>query len=261
MLLGSGTAAGLLKPWPLALVVDSVLGHEPFPEVVGRVIGGIPLPTQLAVLVGALVLLHLGHALVTATQNALVIATGLRGLARVRRAVFDRLLGLSFQRLQGAQAGDLIYRATWDTYAFQTLFTQGLFTFLGASAGVAAMTGVMWRLNPTLTWVALATVPVLVAVMNGVGTGMTRRAGEAQTADAGIAAAVQQLVANLPLVQSFTREATEAGASADARTRPWRRVGGSMRQRSPISRRWRPCSRWASRRSSGPGRDRCWTAG
>ena len=75
MLLGSGTVAGLLKPWPLALVVDSVLGHEPFPEVVGRVIGGIPLPTQLAVLVGALVLLHLGHALVTATQNALVIAT------------------------------------------------------------------------------------------------------------------------------------------------------------------------------------------
>ena len=211
MLLGSGTVAGLLKPWPLALVVDSVLGHEPFPEVVGRVIGGIPLPTQLAVLVGALVLLHLGHALVTATQNALVIATGLRGLARVRRAVFDRLLGLSFQRLQGAQAGDLIYRATWDTYAFQTLFTQGLFTFLGASAGVAAMTVVMWRLNPVLTWVALATVPVLVAVMKGVGAGMARRGGEAQTADAGIAAAVQQLVANLPLVQSFTREATEAG--------------------------------------------------
>lgn len=219
MLLGSGTVAGLLKPWPLALVVDSVLGHDHFPEVVGRVIGGIPLPTQLAVLVGALVLLHLGHALVTAAQNALVIATGLRGLARVRRAVFDRLLGLSFQRLQGAQAGDLIYRATWDTYAFQTLFTQGLFTFLGASAGVAAMTVVMWRLNPTLTWVALATVPVLVAVMKGVGAGMARRAGEAQTADAGIAAAVQQLVANLPLVQSFTREATEAvrfGGRADA---------------------------------------------
>ncbi len=219
MLLGAGTVAGLLKPWPLALVVDSVLGHDPFPEVVGRVIGGIPLPTQLAVLVGALVLLHLGHALVTAAQNALVIATGLRGLARVRRAVFDRLLGLSFQRLQGAQAGDLIYRATWDTYAFQTLFTQGLFTFLGASAGVAAMTVVMWRLNPTLTWVALATVPVLVAVMKGVGAGMARRAGEAQTADAGIAATVQQLVTNLPLVQSFTREATEAarfGGRADA---------------------------------------------
>ena len=61
-----------------------------------------------------------------------MISTGLRGLARVRQAVFERLLSLSFRRWHGSEAGDLIYRATWDTYAFQTLFTQGLFTVLGA---------------------------------------------------------------------------------------------------------------------------------
>ncbi len=209
-LLALTTLAGLLKPWPLALIVDSVLGHNPFPESVGRQIGGLPLPTQLALLVGAMVALHLGSALLGAAQNAVVIVTGLRGLSRVRRAVFDWLLRLSLRRLQGAQAGDLIYRATWDTYAFQTLFTQGVFTFLGALASVIAMTVVMWRLNGLLTLVALATVPLLLLVMQAFGGRMGRRAGEAQSADAGIATTVQQLVTNLQLIQSFTREAKEA---------------------------------------------------
>ena len=209
-LLALTTLAGLLKPWPLALIVDSVLGQNPFPEAVGRQIGGLPLPTQLALLVGAMVALHLGSALRGAAQNAVVIVTGLRGLSRVRRAVFDWLLRLSLRRLQGSQAGDLIYRATWDTYAFQTLFTQGVFTFLGALASVIAMTVVMWRLNGLLTLVALATVPLLLLVMQAFGGRMGRRAGEAQSADAGIATTVQQLVTNLQLIQSFTREAKEA---------------------------------------------------
>ena len=209
-LLALTTLAGLLKPWPMALIVDSVLGHNPFPESVGQVIGGMPLAQQLGLLVAAMVALHFGTAIIGAVQNAVVIITGLRGLSRVRRAVFDWLLRLSLRRLQGAQAGDLIYRATWDTYAFQTLFTQGVFTFLGALASVLAMTLVMWRLNVTLTLVALATVPLLLLVILGFSGSMGRRAGDAQSADAGIATTVQQLVMNLQLIQSFTREATEA---------------------------------------------------
>ena len=209
-LLGLTTLAGLLKPWPMALIVDSVLGHNALPDSVGQRIGGLPLPTQLALLVGAMVALHFGSALLGAAQNAVVIVTGLRGLSRVRRAVFDRLLRLSLRRLQGSQAGDLIYRATWDTYAFQTLFTQGVFTFLGALASVIAMTVVMWRLNGHLTLVALATVPLQLLVMQSFGGPMGRRAGEAQSADASIATTVQQLVTNLQLIQSFTREEREA---------------------------------------------------
>jgi ATP-binding cassette subfamily B protein/subfamily B ATP-binding cassette protein MsbA len=124
--------------------------------------------------------------------------------------VFGWLLRLSLRRLQGAQAGDLIYRATWDTHAFQTLFQQGLFTFLGATLTLVAMTVVMWRFNPALTLVALGTVPVLLLIMRFFGPLMSQRAGRAQAADSGVAALVQQAVANLPLIQGFTREQTEA---------------------------------------------------
>lgn len=204
-LLVLNTGFALLKPWPLALIVDR-LGGAPDRMALdwtGSTAGFI------AVMAGALVGIHGIHALFGAWQQAVVISTGLRGLARVRQTVFDWLLRLSFRRLQSSQAGDLIYRATWDTYAFQTLFTQGLFTFLGASLSVVAMTVVMARVNGTLTLVALSTAPVLLLVMRAFGPRLGKRASAAQAADADIASAVQQTVVNLPLIQSFTREDAE----------------------------------------------------
>ena len=208
--LAGSIGLGLLKPWPLAWIVDSFLGKRPLPAGLSSYLGETGSPRQLTTLVLLLAVLHWSHALVAALQNGSIILIGLRGLARVRRAVFDALLGLSMRRLQGAEAGDLIYRATWDACAFQTLIQQGVFTCVAASAGVLAMTAVMGQLNGRLTVVALATVPVLMVVIRLFSAGMGRLAGEAQSADAAIATSVQQLVANLPVIQSFTRERSEA---------------------------------------------------
>ena len=215
------TLLSVAKPWPMALLVDRLAG--------GRI--WLPLAAQgfsdgryLALLVFGLLGFSLLHALVGALQQGLVISTGLRGLARVRRAVFEWLVGLPLRRLQAMQSGDLIYRATWDTYAFQTLFTHGLFVFLGATFHVIAMTMVMWRMNPALTGVAWATVPLLVLVMRWFGPRMSRRSESAQSADAQVATRVQQTVASLLLIQSYTREEIErrhfegqAGSALSAR--------------------------------------------
>lgn len=204
-LLALNTALALLKPWPLAWLVDRLSGSTD-----GWTARWSGSPASLvAVLSALLVAVHGAHALLGACQQAVVISTGLRGLARVRQAVFERLLALSFRRWHGSEAGDLIYRATWDTYSFQTLFTQGLFTVLGAGVAVLAMTVVMSRVNGTLTLVALATVPVLLLVMRLMGPGLGRRSAAAQAADASVAGGVQQAVANLALIQGYTQEPQE----------------------------------------------------
>jgi ATP-binding cassette subfamily B protein/subfamily B ATP-binding cassette protein MsbA len=196
------TAAAIFKPWPLACIVDRL----------SRADGAGASDQGPAILgwAGLLAVVHSIHALLGSAQQALVIHTGLRGLARGRRAVFGWLLRLSLRRLQGAQAGDLIYRATWDTHAFQTLFQQGLFTFMGATLTLVAMTTVMWQFNRPLTLVALATVPALLLVMRFFGPLMSQRAGKAQAADANVASLVQQAVTNLPLIQGFVGERSEA---------------------------------------------------
>lgn len=207
-LLVTTTIVAIFKPWPLAWIVDRLTA--------GDTVGGAgeawPVIVGWAVLLGAVQALH---ALLGAAQQALVIHTGLRGLARVRRAVYGWLLRISLRRLQGAQEGDLIYRATWDTYAFQTLFQQGGFAFLGAALTLVATTAVMWRCHRPLTLIALATVPVLLLVMRFFGPLMSQRAGRAQAAESRVAAHVQQTVANLPLIQGFVRERAEAARFGD----------------------------------------------
>ena len=198
-LVGLTTAAAVIKPWPLAWILDALSGRSGETD---------SIPRWTLALLGA----YLLHGLLGAAQQSLVITLGLRGLQRIRHQVFERLMRLSLREVQGNAAGDWIYRATWDTYAFQTLFTHGIFTSLTAGAGVIAMTVVMARIHLPLTAVALATVPPLLIVMRIFGPRLQRAATQAQTADAGIAAAVQQAVANLSLIQAFTRESTLTAA-------------------------------------------------
>lgn len=192
------TATGLLKPWPLARLVDSWSRGNPGPE------------ADLALFAGALLAVYAAHASLNALLNWVLIDTGLRGLRRVRQSVFEAILRLSLRRLHGTQAGDVIYRATWDTYAFQTLFHQGAFTLLTASASLLAMTVVLWRLHPRLACVALASVPPLLVVMRLFARGIGGRTQTAQKADSHLASRFEQVLSHLPLIQVFTAETREA---------------------------------------------------
>lgn len=202
-------AAGLLKPWPLAVIVDSVLGARPLPPWLAGVAGGWSRESLLAMLAGAVLLLHLGQSALSSAQNFLAIRVGLEGLRRVRLEVFACLQRLSMRFHQASRSGDLLHRAAWDTYSFQTLFQQGWITTATALLGLASMAGWMFVLHPVLTLVALGTVPGLLLVMKRFGARMTQRGSDAQQADSLVTSQVQQSLAALPLIQSYTREQLE----------------------------------------------------
>ena len=195
----------VLKPWPLALIVDSVLGAKPFPSVVEN-FSNASKTAWLAMLSGTIFALHFAQGGLSAIQNFVSIKIGLRGLTRVRNEVFARLQRLSLRFHQGANSGDLIYRASWDTYAFQTLFQQGMITFVTAFLSLLLMVFVMAKLNGRMTLAALALVPLLFAVIKIFGAQMSRRASTAQQADSRVTSLVQQSIASMQLIQSYTRE-------------------------------------------------------
>lgn len=210
MLLSIG--ANLLKPWPLAVIVDSVLGDKPVPGWLHSAVGSLDKESLLLALASGVLLLHLGHSALSSAQNFIAIQVGLRGLRRVRDEVFACLQRLSLRFHQGTRSGDLIHRAAWDTYSFQTLFQQGMITAGTASLSLALMVVVMWRVNVLLTLVSLAIVPALLIVIRQFGKRMTERGSDAQQADSQVTSFVQQSIAALPLIQSYTREEHEQSA-------------------------------------------------
>ena len=212
-------AANLLKPWPLAWIVDSVLGSKPLPRWVESFVGGVSQAGLLGIFAGVILVLHAGQGALQALQNFTSIKAGLNALARVRNELFAKLQTLSLRFYHRADQGDLIYRATWDTYAFQTLFQQGVITFLNAFLSLAVMVVIMWGVNGRLTLAALMTFPLLLVTMAFFGKKMQKRSLAAHQADSKVSSLTQQGIAAVALTQSSVREAEEqARFNAQAET-------------------------------------------
>lgn len=204
-----GIGLNVFKPWPMALLVDNVLARKPYPSWVPDDVTHWGQAGQLALLIGVLLALHLGHATISAIQLYLSIDIGLRGLRRVRNDVFGWLQRLSLRFHHGTEAGDTVFRAGTDTCAFQTVFQQGLLVCVTAFCTLLFMVIVMLRLNWQLTLLALATVPLLLVSIKKFGREMRARGLAAQQAESKVYSLIHQGIAAMPLIQSYTRERHE----------------------------------------------------
>jgi ATP-binding cassette subfamily B protein/subfamily B ATP-binding cassette protein MsbA len=201
-----GIGINLLKPWPLAILVDSVLGDRPYPTWLPSQVGAWAQPTQLAAIIAVALALHLAHSAVCAAHVYVTIGIGLRGLRRVRDAVFGRIQRLSLRYHHGVVTGDTIFRAGTDTGAFQVLFQEGLLIAISATGTLLFMTVIMARLNLYLTAVALVAVPALLVSIKAFGGAMRSRGMAAQQAESRVYSLIHQGITALPLVQSHARE-------------------------------------------------------
>jgi ATP-binding cassette subfamily B protein len=204
LLLGIGL--NLLKPWPLAFLVDSILGSKPYPGWLPDAARAWGQPAQLTAVIAASLGLHLVHAAACAGHAYLSIGVGLRGLRRVRDDVFGWLQRLSLRYHHGTEAGDIIFRAGTDTSAFQILFLQGLLTFISATGTLLFMAVAMAQLNLRLAAVAMVAVPILLLSIKVFGRAMRVRGTAAQQAEGKVYALIHQGITALPLIQSHARE-------------------------------------------------------
>lgn len=202
-------AANVMKPWPVAVMVDSVIGGKPMPELLRAPLKGMSQAGQLGILALLILAFHFAQGLFSSLQNYLSIRTGLCGLSRLRKQLFDHMQRLSLAFYQRSNQGDLIYRATWDTYALQTIFQQGIFKLFNAAGSLVLMVAVMARLNGRLTLVTISIFPPLFATMYFFGRAMNRRSLAAHQTDSKVTSLVQENIVALPLVQSYTQEARE----------------------------------------------------
>ena len=209
LLMALSIGANLLKPWPVALIIDHVLAGRPAPDWLPVPLRSAAVPVLLGFAALAIFVLHSAQGIFGAAQNFVSIKAGLNGLARLRRELFDWMERLSLAFYQRRDQGDLIYRATWDTYSIQTIFQHGLFKFLNSFATVLLMVVVMWRLNASLTLITLSVFPPLFATMYFFGRKMNARSVAAHQADSKVTSLVQQNLASLPLIQSYTGEERE----------------------------------------------------
>jgi ATP-binding cassette subfamily B protein/subfamily B ATP-binding cassette protein MsbA len=212
-LTGLTVGIDLLRPWPMKLLVDQVLGGQPVPDPVARALSRLPGPGGVEGLLLwvclATVLIFFAGSLLTMGVTAASVRLGQRMVYHLGADLFIHLQRLSLLFHSRRPVGDTIARVTGDAYGLQTLVNSALLPVLQSAVMLAAMFWIMWRLEPTMTLLALGVAPFLLAAIKVFGKPMGDRSRARRDLEGRMMAIVQQTLTAVPAVQAFTREELE----------------------------------------------------
>jgi ATP-binding cassette subfamily B protein len=200
------SAFELLKPWPIKLIIDSVLGGRPLPGGLGA--GLSPGALLLAACI-ALVAIYAALGAFTVLTNYTTIRIGQRMVRDLRSDLYAHLHRLSMAFHSRAQAGDLLYRVTADTFALQSLTMNCLFPATAALILLVGMAVIMLQLDWQLTLLALGVCPLLLLAIGRLNRRISDAAGEMRERESEVYGVVQRAMAAMRVIQAFTREDEE----------------------------------------------------
>jgi ABC-type multidrug transport system fused ATPase/permease subunit len=213
LLIGCSTALGLLVAWPMAILVDSVMSHQPRADAVHRLFLSILPEQKLGQVIGLAIiglLIKLGQDLLHMTQNVVTHQINYGGLMRVRCDLYRKLQALNLDYHRSRPQGDAIYRLSSDTFGCQTIL-HAMVSAAVAAGTLVAMTCILMSRNTTLTLLAFSITPVLAVTNLVFARRLRKRSLEAREYDSQFTSTVQRSIACIGLVQAFGREAEEFG--------------------------------------------------
>jgi ATP-binding cassette subfamily B protein len=217
----------LLRPWPLKLLVDNVLGDHPTPDLLSWLPGAEGRHGLLLwVVAGTLAIFLLGtvtHMIYTYSSLRL----GQKVTWSLAADLFAHLQRLSVLFHRRRPVGDLISRVTGDAWCVNTLVTDALVPAVQSLIMLVAMFVVMWNLQPLLTLLALGVAPFFIVVVKVLGGPLKDRSREQRDLEGTMMSVVEQSLSATPAVQAFTREEHDVRrfrSSADRTTLAYIRV-------------------------------------
>jgi ATP-binding cassette, subfamily B, bacterial len=201
---------GVLRPWPMALLIDYVLYATPMPAGLRDLVGRLPGPHDPMSLVGwsvgaTVVIFLLTWALGLANEYA-GISLGQRMTYDLAGDLFARLQQLSLRFHTSKSVGDNIRRVTSDCACISTILKDALLPVLSSAVTLVLMFGAMWTINVPLTLLSLAVVPCMVWVFRRYAQPMMDLSYQQQETESQIYDVVEQTFSAMPAVQAFCRE-------------------------------------------------------
>ena len=200
-----------LAPWPLKLVVDSVLGTHPLP----RIVAGLAVPfaassaTLLVAIVVTGILLQVANELVRVGHTQLQVEMGQRVVYDLRARLLAHLQALPLTHHITARTADSVYRLDADAYCVNDLIIGGAFPLAMAGLNLMVMFAILLRVDLTLALLSLAVAPFLFISLRYYSRRMTDRAELVKERESSLVERAFEILSSIAAVKSFTRERHE----------------------------------------------------
>ncbi|MSP95789.1 MAG: ATP-binding cassette domain-containing protein [Betaproteobacteria bacterium] len=160
------------------------------------------LDRALAAVIGLATLL----ALATYARFYLMLSTGERIIADIRRAVFDHLLRFSPGYFETVRTGEVISRLTNDTTLLQAVVGYGFSLALRNVLLLAGSLGMLFVTNLKLTLIVLVFAPLIVLPILVVGRRVRRTSRQNQDRVADVSAFIDEALHEVRTIQAYVHE-------------------------------------------------------
>jgi ATP-binding cassette, subfamily B, bacterial len=205
---GEGVA-NLLEPWPLKIVLDSVLRSHPLHGWLNHFIETTVGDDKLAILKFACAAV-LGIAVLDAvssyTEKYFTTSVGQWVTHDLRRTLYSRIQQLSLAYHDEKRSGDLISRVTSDVDAIQSFINTALLGALINLITLVGMIGVMLYLNWRFTLIALSVAPVLFLVVYTYTRRIKKASRDVRKKEGEIVSVIEEVLSSIRVVKAFARE-------------------------------------------------------
>jgi ATP-binding cassette, subfamily B, bacterial len=159
-MIGVGSLVALIAPWPLAIVLDSVLGNKPLPAILGSLFNGSSRNLVLIfAVVFAVVVAALQHG-ASVAENYINTKLEQQLILDFRSDLFRHTQRLSLAFHDTISRGTLMYKLNNEADATGTIVVA-VPALIQALITVVLMVFVSVRIDPVLTLVALGVVPFI----------------------------------------------------------------------------------------------------
>ena len=200
----------VLKPWPIIFLVDYVLQGKAtsplFPHLVALLPGAHRSENLVAWAVGATVLIFLLSWSIGLANAYANITLGQRMVYDLAADLFAKLQQLSLHFHLRRAVGDNIRRVTTDCTCVSIIVKDALLPVISALISLITMFAILWRIDATLTLLALAVAPYMAVVFHFYSPRMMNGSYRQQEIEGRVYNLVEQTFSAIPAVQAFGRE-------------------------------------------------------
>lgn len=206
---GAETVASLLEPWPIKVVLDTVLHAKALPQWLAQAVTTILGTSSLAILqfaIAAVLLIAIVGAVGSYLERQVIATLGQRVTHELRCRIYTHAQRLSMSYHDKKRTGDIISTATADVDAIQSALTSGVLDTLYYVLLLAGMSGLMLYLDWRFTLIALSILPALSVVVYTLTRRIKRASRDMRGREADLMSTMQEVLSSIRLVKAFGRQ-------------------------------------------------------
>jgi subfamily B ATP-binding cassette protein MsbA len=201
--------ANLLEPWPLKIVLDSVLKTKHnggwLNHLIVSLAGSDPYRVLGAAAIFVLIIAAFDGAC-TYAEKYYTTNVGQWVMHDLRKTLYSHIQRMSLAFHDHSQTGDLISRVTSDINSVQSFITSNLLDTLINSVTLAGMIAVMLYVNWRFTLIAISVAPVMFAIVYRYTRLIKKASRDVRKKQSEIVSTIQEVLTSIRIVKAFARE-------------------------------------------------------